>query len=102
MVIRGNACEHTSHVIENILSLFCDSPSSHSCGLTPLPAAAVHSGTQGRVECGPIVRDMVWDAELESERVHISDSNIPAHPTAREPSSQGRKIKFTKKDQSNA
>ena len=102
VVIRGNACDQTSHVVEKILSLLGDSTSSHSCGLTPLPAASVHGGTQGRVECDPIGWDMVWDAKAASERERILKGKTPIHPTAREHSSQGRKIKFTKKDQSYA
>ena len=49
-------------------------------------------GTHGRAPCGPIVRDMVWDAEAASERERILKGNTPIHPTAREHSSQGRKI----------
>ena len=92
MVIRGNACEHTSHVVEKILSLLSDSPSSCSCGMTPFPVAAVHGSTQGCVERDPIGCDMVWDAEEASERERILKGNTPIHPTEREHSSQGRKI----------
>ena len=92
VVIRGNACEQTGRVVENILSLLSDSPSSHSCGSTPLPATAMHGGAQGRVECDPIGCDMVWDAEGASERERILKGNTPIHPTEREHSSQGRKI----------
>ena len=102
VVIRGNACDQTSRVVNNILSLLSDSTSSCSCGMTPFPVAAVHGSTQGCVERDPIGWDMVWDAEAASERERILKGKTPIHPTAREHSSQGRKIKLTKEDQSHA
>ena len=50
-------------------------------------------GTHGRAPCGPIVRDMVWDAEAASERERILKGNTPIHPTAKKDSSIERRIK---------
>ena len=104
LVIRGNACDQTSHVVEKILSLFCDSPSSHSCGLAllnPLPAAAVHGSTHGRVECDPYLCGGSRRQELKEEDL-AAKANTSRHLDAGDFSQKDLKIKLTKEDQSHA
>lgn len=81
VVIRGNACDQTSHVIENILSLLGDIPSSCRQDRENKSCMVEQEGS-GRHE--PFGRGMVWDAGVVSEREHVSGSNLPTHPTARE------------------
>ena len=96
-VIRGNACEHTSHVIENILSLLVGATNSCSCGMTPFPAAAVHGGTHGCVERDPSSCSGSRCQELNEEDL-AAKTKDSRHLDAGDFSQKDLKIKFTKKD----
>ena len=101
VVIRGNACEQSSHVIENILSLLGGVTNSRSCGMTPFPAAAVHGGTHGCVERDPYLCGGSRCQELNEEDL-AAKTKDSRHLDAGDFSQKDLKIKFTKEDQSHA
>lgn len=102
VVIRGNACEHTSHVIENILSLFLGgATNSRSYGITPFPVAAMHGGTHGCVERDLSSCSGSRRQELKKDFV-VDQAKTSRHLDAGDFSQKDLKIKFTKKDQSHA
>jgi len=101
VVIRGNACDQTSHVVENILSLLGGVTNSRSCGMTPFPVAAMHGGTHGCVERDPYLCGGSRRQKLKEDFV-VDQAKPPRHLDAGDFSQKDLKIKFTKEDQSHA
>ena len=101
VLIRGNACDQTSHVIKNILSLLGGTTISRLCGITPFPVAAMHGGTQGCVERDPYLCGGSRRQELKKDFV-VDQAKTSRHLDARDFSQKYLKIKSNKKDQSNA